>query len=160
MWQFPEQTYLPSCVRSDTPSRHPLPTKVIRKPRSLELLSVIASRSSLTLSTRRERRRTSEAIRSSRSSSGRRLQGSECTVQYEGVADEPFGSELERLLDLYFGAFPDGRSRRSWPGLIYVRMRPTWIRFSNFSADPPEIVEFRSEDLDNRESYSAQASVR
>ena len=76
--------------------------------------------------------------------------GSERTVQYEGVADEPVGSELERLLDLYFRTFPDGPSRRSWPGLIYVRVKPTWIRFSDFASDPPEIVEFRSEDLDNR----------
>ena len=27
-------------------------------------------------------------------------------------------------------------------GLIYVRSRPTWIRYSDFNQDPPLIVEF------------------
>jgi hypothetical protein len=33
-------------------------------------------------------------------------------------------------------------TRLSWPGLIYVRIRPTWIRYSNYNIDPPQIVEF------------------
>ena len=68
--------------------------------------------------------------------------GDERTVQFEGIADEPSGGELDRLLAVYYARFPDGPERRSWPGLIYVRVKPTWIRYSNFSADPPEIVEF------------------
>jgi general stress protein 26 len=73
--------------------------------------------------------------------------GDEQTVQYEGVADEPTGSELERLKQAYYEAYPDGPSRLSWPGLIYVRVRPTWIRYSNFNANPPEIVELTAEEL-------------
>jgi hypothetical protein len=38
-------------------------------------------------------------------------------------------------------AYPNGPSRLNGPGLIYVRVRPTWIRYS-YSVDPPEIVEF------------------
>lgn len=68
--------------------------------------------------------------------------GADSTVQYEGVADEPSGTELERLKALYFVQFPDGRERQSWPGLIYVRVRPTWIRYSAFTEEPPRIVEF------------------
>lgn len=68
--------------------------------------------------------------------------GDERTVQYEGIADEPSGSERDRLLAVYYAKFPDGPDRRSWPGLIYVRVRPAWIRYSNFGANPPEIVEF------------------
>jgi hypothetical protein len=68
--------------------------------------------------------------------------GDERTLQYEGVADEPFGGELERLLATYYMRFPEGPERRSWPGLIYVRVKPTWIRYSNFNAQPPDIVEF------------------
>jgi pyridoxine/pyridoxamine 5'-phosphate oxidase len=68
--------------------------------------------------------------------------GDERTVQFEGIADEPSGGELDRLLAVYYARFPDGPERRAWPGLIYVRVKPTWIRYSNFSADPPEIVEF------------------
>ena len=65
----------------------------------------------------------------------------ERSVQYEGVADQPVGPELERLTALYLERFPDGRERQSWPGLIYLRARPTWLRYSDFSRDPPEIVE-------------------
>ena len=39
--------------------------------------------------------------------------GEERTVQYEGIADEPTGEELERLKKLYFSRFPDGRERQS-----------------------------------------------
>jgi general stress protein 26 len=73
--------------------------------------------------------------------------GDERTVQYEGVADEPSGAELERLTQVYYAAYPDGPTRLSWPGLIYVRVKPTWIRYSNYSVDPPEIVEFTAEQL-------------
>jgi general stress protein 26 len=67
--------------------------------------------------------------------------GDEKTVQYEGIADEPAGPELERLKEQYFVRFPDGRDRLAWPGLTYVRVRPRWLRFSDYSRTPPEIVE-------------------
>lgn len=67
--------------------------------------------------------------------------GDERTVQYEGIADEPAGHDLEVLKELYFLGFPDGRER-SGPGLTYLRLRPTWIRFSDFNQDPPLVVEF------------------
>jgi uncharacterized protein YhbP (UPF0306 family) len=69
-------------------------------------------------------------------------EGDERTVQFQGVADEPVGIELEQLKELYFGRFPDGRERLKWPGLVYFRARPTWLRFSDFSQTPPEITEF------------------
>ena len=71
----------------------------------------------------------------------------ERTVQYEGIADEPTGAELERLKSIYYEVFPDGPDRLSWPGLIYVRVRPVWIRYSDYSADPPLILEFRADQL-------------
>ena len=43
--------------------------------------------------------------------------------------------------------FPDGRERQAWPGLTYVRVTPTWLRYSDYSVDPPEIVEFDVADL-------------
>ena len=73
--------------------------------------------------------------------------GDERTVQYEGVADEPTGVELERLKTAYYAVFPDGPSRLSWPGLIYVRVRPTWIRYSDYNCNPPEIVELSEREL-------------
>lgn len=73
--------------------------------------------------------------------------GDERTVQYEGVADEPSGEELERLKSVYYAVFPDGPSRLGWPGLVYVRVRPTWVRYSDYNVDPPEIVELGAAEL-------------
>jgi hypothetical protein len=63
------------------------------------------------------------------------------TVQYEGVADLPNGPELERLKQVYFAAFPDGPTRLSWPGITYVRVKPAWVRYSDFRSEPPAITE-------------------
>ncbi len=68
--------------------------------------------------------------------------GDERTVQYEGVADEPSGADLQRLQRLYFRAFPDGRERSNWPGILYIRARPRWIRYSDYNQDAPTISEF------------------
>jgi general stress protein 26 len=68
--------------------------------------------------------------------------GDERTVQYEGVADEPQGDELAEFKRLYFATFPDGADREAWPGIAYLRVKPVWIRYSDFSVDPPQIVEF------------------
>ncbi|MEO8702243.1 MAG: pyridoxamine 5'-phosphate oxidase family protein [Kofleriaceae bacterium] len=65
----------------------------------------------------------------------------EVTVQLEGVADEPTGSELEPLRACYLAAFPDGHERAAWPDVAYVRVRPAWIRVSDFGASPPRIEE-------------------
>jgi pyridoxine/pyridoxamine 5'-phosphate oxidase len=73
--------------------------------------------------------------------------GDERTAQIEGIADEPVGEELERLKRVYYDVDPDGPSRLSWPGLIYVRVRPTWGRFSDFNQSPPLIAEFTDEEL-------------
>jgi pyridoxine/pyridoxamine 5'-phosphate oxidase len=70
------------------------------------------------------------------------VSGDERTVQYEGIADEPKGAERERIKAEYFHVWPDGRTRESWPGLVYVRVRPTWVRYSDFNQDPPEVAEF------------------
>ena len=68
--------------------------------------------------------------------------GDERTVQYEGIADEPVGPALDHFKELYFVRFPDGRDRQQWPGLTYIRVRPRWLRFSDFNRTPPAIAEF------------------
>lgn len=65
----------------------------------------------------------------------------ERTVQYEGVADEPIGADRARLVDLYLSVFPDGKERQSWPGLTYFRVKPRWLRYSDFTTNPPDILE-------------------
>jgi len=71
----------------------------------------------------------------------------ERTVQYEGIADEPTGAELARITQLYLGVFPDGVERQGRPDLIYVRVTPYWVRYSDYNVDPPEIVELDAEAL-------------
>jgi general stress protein 26 len=71
----------------------------------------------------------------------------EATAQIEGIADFPEGEELERLRECYFVPYPDGRERLAWPGITHVRVRPTWVRFSDFTKDPPLIVELGPSEL-------------
>lgn len=70
------------------------------------------------------------------------------TLQIDGVADLPEGDELERIRAVYFQAYPDGRDRLSWPGLVHVRVRPRWARLSDFTVDPPRIRERSVEDIE------------
>lgn len=68
-------------------------------------------------------------------------QKDECTVHFEGITDEPTGDYLITLKELYFKSFPDGRLRQAWKDILYFRVKPTWIRYSNFN-EPQKIVEF------------------
>jgi pyridoxine/pyridoxamine 5'-phosphate oxidase len=56
----------------------------------------------------------------------------EQTAQIEGVADEPMGAELQRLKEVYFRVYPDGVERQGWKDITYVRVRPVWVRYSDF----------------------------
>jgi pyridoxine/pyridoxamine 5'-phosphate oxidase len=67
----------------------------------------------------------------------------ERTVQYEGVASELAGTEMQCYQKTYFEAWPDGPLRMAWPGIVYFVVRPTWIRYSDFDANPPLIHELR-----------------
>jgi hypothetical protein len=70
----------------------------------------------------------------------------EVTVQYEGIADEPSGSELDRLKESYLAVFPDGRDRQTWDGIAYFRIEPTWARYSDFNPGG-EVFEFKAKEL-------------
>lgn len=70
-----------------------------------------------------------------------------CTLQLEGLADEPTGAELERLQGLYFAAFPDGVERQTLPDIAYFRVRPSWLRFSDYRDAAPKVVELSAHDL-------------
>lgn len=75
------------------------------------------------------------------------LDGEERTVQYEGMADRPAGAELRTAQELYFDTFPDGRERLAWPGLIHLRVRPRWLRYSDYRSVQPFIAEFSGPEL-------------
>lgn len=51
----------------------------------------------------------------------------ERTVQYEGVADEPTGKELEGLKELYFESFPDGRQRQVRVAVPLGERKRRWV---------------------------------
>ena len=75
------------------------------------------------------------------------MPGDERTLQYEGIVDKPTGVELEALKAVYYARFPSGPSRLSWPGLVYLRARPTWMRYTDFGKNPVERVEFDAQQL-------------
>lgn len=65
----------------------------------------------------------------------------EQTLQFEGLAHEPQGSDLAQYQKIYFQTWPDGPGRLHWPGLVHLVIRPTWLRYSDFNQSPPQIFE-------------------
>lgn len=66
------------------------------------------------------------------------------TAQIEGMAEEAAGPGLDEVQVIYFATFADGRERAAWPDITYWRVRPRWIRVSDFGGDSPTVVEVRS----------------
>jgi uncharacterized glyoxalase superfamily protein PhnB/general stress protein 26 len=73
---------------------------------------------------------------------GGHADGDERTVQYEGSVDTPTGAELDAWKQAYFARYPDGVRRARLPGITYFRVRPRWLRYTNFNASPPQIAVF------------------
>lgn len=69
------------------------------------------------------------------------------TAQIEGAVDFPTGAELERIRACYFVPYPDGRQRLAWPGITHARVRPRWVRYSDYTCEPPRIVELGTDQL-------------
>jgi hypothetical protein len=63
------------------------------------------------------------------------------TVQVEGIADLPAGEALAACKQAYFAVWTDGRQRERWPDIAYVRVRPRWLRYSDYAVAPPRIEE-------------------
>lgn len=66
----------------------------------------------------------------------------EITVQYEGIAEVlGNGDQAQQLREIYYKTYPDGRERAAtWPGLVYIKVTPKWIRYSDFN-EPLKIEE-------------------
>ena len=87
--------------------------------------------------------------------------GDERTVQYEGEVDTPTGTELEEFKSSYFAVHPDGVRRATLPGITYFRVRPRWIRYTNFNVTPAQVAVFEGAGLDAADSakeYTVAAS--
>lgn len=73
--------------------------------------------------------------------------GTALTVQYEGIAERLSGPGRAALVESYLRIFPDGRDRQALPGLVYYHVRPTWLRFSDFSTVPSAQIDFTQDEL-------------
>lgn len=69
------------------------------------------------------------------------------TVQYEGIADETRDAELDSLRNVYLSRFPDGVERQHWLDIAYFRVRPTWMRYSDFRNSDPNVETWSGESL-------------
>jgi len=65
----------------------------------------------------------------------------EQTVQFEGQAIEPNGSELKRYQEIYFATWPECKVHMNWPDIAYFVVLPRWIRYSDYDQKPPVIEE-------------------
>lgn len=63
------------------------------------------------------------------------------TVQYEGLAQELSGKELERCKTIHLRKLPDSVKFASMDVIKYFKITPTWIRYSDLSKDPWEVFE-------------------
>jgi uncharacterized pyridoxamine 5'-phosphate oxidase family protein len=66
----------------------------------------------------------------------------EQTVQYEGIANFPEGSELEEVKRIYSAVWPEAPMRDIWPGHVYIQVKPKWIQYSSYQRLPWQIDEF------------------
>lgn len=63
------------------------------------------------------------------------------TIQYEGVASELSGNELERCKGVYFAKNPRAKKWEGREGMSYFKITPKWIRYSDLNKSPWEILE-------------------
>ena len=82
------------------------------------------------------------------------------SVQLQGTADFPEGAERERIRDCYFVPYPDGRDRLAWPGISHARVRPTWLRYSDYTQEPPYIFEWNASDQAEDDEEEGPATPR
>jgi uncharacterized pyridoxamine 5'-phosphate oxidase family protein len=67
----------------------------------------------------------------------------EQTLQYEGNAKIPTAEELDKLLEIYFKVFPDGKERKeNWRGHCLLLVTPKWIKYSDFNKEQIEELNF------------------
>jgi hypothetical protein len=71
----------------------------------------------------------------------------EQTLQYEGIAFplSSDGAEDAAYREAYYAAWPDGRERLNWAGLVNWGVTPIWARYSDFGRGPL-IAEFNWND--------------
>ncbi len=67
---------------------------------------------------------------------------SDAEVQFEGDAElfaDP--SSYKLLEEVYFEQNPETLQFRGLPELVFLKVKPTWVRFTDYSASPPVVEE-------------------
>lgn len=66
------------------------------------------------------------------------------TVQYEGIASLLMEPELSQRLKRHFEKIPEVEQYRNSPRQVYLKIKPIWIRYTNYADQPAveELVEF------------------
>lgn len=63
------------------------------------------------------------------------------TVQYEGVAEELNSDNALPYKQIYWEKNPHAKRWASREGIVYFKVKPTWIRFSDLNKHPWDISE-------------------
>lgn len=63
------------------------------------------------------------------------------TVQYEGEARELKGEDLNKYKEIYFKKNPRAKKWEGREGIVYFKIIPKWIRYSDLNKDPWEVFE-------------------
>lgn len=64
------------------------------------------------------------------------------TVQYEGEATRVPAGDLERYQEAHVTSVPAEREFVE-KGAVVFRVEPRWIRYSDYTRNPPEVIELR-----------------
>ena len=62
-------------------------------------------------------------------------------LQYEGVAKELSGEELDSAKKIFFSKCPGARKWETEPDTVYFKVTPKWMRYRSYNTDPPTIFE-------------------
>ena len=65
------------------------------------------------------------------------------SVQYEGVAEEVTGEERDKCREIQLNKIPESKKFANLEQQRYFKISPKWIRYSDFSTDPPSQFEIK-----------------
>lgn len=66
----------------------------------------------------------------------------EATVQLEGTAELIDNPEATKIYeDVYFAQNPETLQFKGLPELGFIKIKPTWARYTNYTINPPDIEE-------------------
>ncbi len=115
-----------------------------RKPESALMAYAILNESdlSLLLSTRTNTRKWSNLKKNPHVSLVFGSGFHEATIQFEGMVeliDTP--ESISSYQDTYFSQNPETLQFKGLPELCFLKIKPTWIRYTNYIVNPPDVEE-------------------